>query len=128
MNRMERVASVCAALADLNRLRLLNLMRDGEVCVCYLHGALKANQPRVSRHLAYLRRAGMVAAERRGKWQYYRLSVIAEPLQRIVDAALAAVESDPQFRKDRQRVKQICCSPSRFGLPEPILPSLAVLS
>jgi ArsR family transcriptional regulator, arsenate/arsenite/antimonite-responsive transcriptional repressor len=119
MKPVQRVATIFAALADLNRLRLLNLMRDGEVCVCYLHGALKTNQPRVSRHLAYLRRSGLVKAQRRGKWQYYRLARLPSPLQRILNTALDAASADPQFKKDRHRVKQICCSPTRFGLPEP---------
>ena len=116
---MDEAASLFAALADSNRLRLLNLMRDGEVCVCFLHGALNTNQPRVSRHLAYLRRAGLVEARRDGKWQYYRLKSLPTPLQHLLDSALEALKSDPQFNRDRRRVKQICCSPSKFGLPDP---------
>lgn len=124
MNGMDDQAALFfAALADMNRLRLLNLMREGEVCVCFLHGALNVNQPRISRHLAYLRRVGLVEAQRQGKWQYYRLKPLPKPLQRVLDAALDALEVQPQFRKDKARVKQICCSPAKFGLPEPLPPS-----
>lgn len=64
------------ALADRTRLRLLNLMRTDEVCVCFFVEILKTNQPKISRHLAYLRRAGIVGARREGSWIHYR---IAEP-------------------------------------------------
>ena len=116
---MKNVALLFAALADVNRLRLLNLMREGEVCVCFLHGALNANQPRVSRHLAYLRRAGVVEARRQGKWQYYRLNPLPKPMQRVLDAALDALKTVPQLKRDQERVKKICCSPEKFGLPDP---------
>src|SRR5579864_8771836 len=61
------------ALADPTRLRLLNLIADREICVCYLVEILRISQPKVSRHLAYLRRAGIVASRREGKWMHYRL-------------------------------------------------------
>src|SRR5437762_12971220 len=61
------------ALADSTRLRLLNLMNGREVCVCYFVEILKTSQPKISRHLAYLRRAGIVAARRDGKWMHCRL-------------------------------------------------------
>src|SRR5687768_12410182 len=76
-----------AALADENRLRLLHLMREGEICVCFLQGTLKTNQPKISRHLAYLRRAGLVEARRQGKWIYYSLKKQAPNLQKILAAA-----------------------------------------
>ena len=73
------------ALADPTRLRLLNLMTSGEVCVCYFVEILGTSQPKISRHLAYLRRAGLVAARRDGKWIHYRL---VEPGDRSVAAIL----------------------------------------
>src|SRR4051794_37832610 len=73
MRRMRNLALFYSALADVNRLRLLNLMKDGELCVCFLQGVLQTNQPKVSRHLAYMRKAGLVEARREGKWMYYRL-------------------------------------------------------
>src|SRR5580704_6331650 len=63
------------ALADRTRLRLLNLIGNREICVCYFVEILGMSQPKVSRHLAYLRRAGIVAARRDGKWMHYRLSM-----------------------------------------------------
>jgi ArsR family transcriptional regulator len=56
-----------AALSDQTRLRLLNLVRQKEICVCYLQQVLNTNQPKISRHLAYLRRAGLVQTRRDGK-------------------------------------------------------------
>src|SRR5260370_27922556 len=67
------------ALADRTRLRLLNLMADGEVCVCFFVEVLGTNQPKISRHLAYLRRAGIVAARREGTWMHYRIVTPADP-------------------------------------------------
>src|SRR5450755_550786 len=61
------------ALADTTRLRLLNLIADREICVCYFVEILKTSQPKISRHLAYLRKAGIVAARREGRWMHYRL-------------------------------------------------------
>ncbi len=65
------------ALADATRLRIINLIGDQEVCVCYFVEILKTNQPKISRHLAYLRRAGIVAARREGIWMHYRISTPA---------------------------------------------------
>ena len=61
------------ALADPTRLRLIKLLADDEVCVCSCVEVLKTHQSKVSRHLAYLRRAGLVASRRDGKWIHYRL-------------------------------------------------------
>ena len=61
------------ALADKTRLRLLNLMRDEEVCVCFFTEVLGESQPKISRHLAYLRGAGIVHARRDGKWMNYSI-------------------------------------------------------
>src|SRR5215471_14154149 len=61
------------ALADPTRLRLLNLMSEQEVCVCYFTEVIRAPQPKISRHLAYLRKAGIVAARRDGKWMHYKI-------------------------------------------------------
>ena len=60
------MALLFAALSDRTRLRLLNLMDGREVCVCYFVEILGQSQPKISRHLAYLRRAGVVAARREG--------------------------------------------------------------
>jgi ArsR family transcriptional regulator, arsenate/arsenite/antimonite-responsive transcriptional repressor len=101
------------ALADRTRLRLLNLMGEDEVCVCFLVEALKLSQPKISRHLAYLRRAGIVVARRDGKWMHYRLAL---PSDAHVVGVLAAVRgwlaADPEIQSDRSRLVRLCCSPA----------------
>ena len=73
-NPLSRTATLFLALADRTRLRLLNLMRDREVCVSSFTGTLGQSQPKISRHLAYLRNAGVVEVRRDGKWMYYSIS------------------------------------------------------
>ena len=106
------------ALADRTRLRLLNLMGDDEVCVCFLVEALKLTQPKISRHLAYLRRAGIVVSRRDGKWMHYRLT---RPNNSYAAAVLTAVRDwlvyDPAMQADRGRLLRLCCSPT---LPAPL--------
>src|ERR1044071_6865498 len=100
------------ALADRTRLRLLNLMMDTEICVCFFVEVLGTNQPKISRHLAYLKRAGLVSARREGKWMHYRIAV---PADRHIAAIFAAIRewlsNDPQMRSDRSRLVRLCCSP-----------------
>ena len=106
------------ALADRTRLRLLNLMSGGEVCVCYFVELLDEPQPKISRHLAYLRRAGLVAARREGKWMHYRLTTPADSQQaRVLDCALVAASEDRQLQRDRERFERACCA---VRLPEPL--------
>lgn len=104
-----------AALADRTRLRLLNLMNGREVCVCYFVEILGQSQPKVSRHLAYLRRAGVVSARREGKWMHYS---IERPTDRgaaaIFDATLASLGSDRQMQADLVQLGKACCQPERF--------------
>src|SRR5438105_11975120 len=100
------------ALADSTRLRLLNLMNGREVCVCYFVEILKTSQPKVSRHLAYLRRAGIVAARRDGKWIHYRIVRPSDPHQaRVLDCALDTVAQDRQMIRDRSALERACCAP-----------------
>jgi ArsR family transcriptional regulator len=73
------LALLYAAFADRTRLRLLNLMNGKEVCVCYIVEILGQSQPKISRHLAYLRRAGIVAARREGKWMHHQIVVPNHP-------------------------------------------------
>lgn len=99
------------ALADPTRLRLINLLGDDEVCVCFFVEVLKTNQPKISRHLAYLRRAGVVAARREGKWIHYR---IVEPpddqAARIFREVRSWLKNDPVMQRDRARLEKICCA------------------
>ena len=114
-----------AALADPTRLRLLNLMNGREVCVCYFVEILKQGQPKISRHLAYLRRAGIVEVRREGKWAHYRIERPADPkAASVLDAALASFEDDRNMQADLVRLGKACCEPERFvtlqGAPVPI--------
>lgn len=101
------------ALADRTRLRLLNLMSDDEICVCFLVEALGMSQPKISRHLAYLRRAGIVTARRDGKWMHYRLSAPSHSRATAFPAAVRDwLAHDPEMRSDRDRLAKLCCSPT----------------
>jgi ArsR family transcriptional regulator, arsenate/arsenite/antimonite-responsive transcriptional repressor len=100
------------ALSDRTRLRLLNLMRDDEVCVCFFTEVLQAPQPTISRHLAYLRQAGVVSARREGKWMHYRVAEPANPrVARIFHEIRAWLSEEPEMRRDREQLIKVCCSP-----------------
>lgn len=100
------------ALADRTRLRLINLMGDDELCVCYFVEVINANQPKISRHLAYLRRAGLVSARRDGKWIHYR---VTEPKDEHAARVLLEVRKwlteDQEMQRDRARLVKVCCAP-----------------
>ena len=113
---MRDVVLFFAALADENRLRLLYLMKEGEICVCYLQGVLQTNQPKISRHLAYLKRAGLVEARREGKWMHYRLKKLDAGREQILSESLRHVAQMLPIKKDVQRLKQIVCCPARYGI------------
>ncbi len=99
------------ALADRTRLRVLNLLAGGDLCVCYFVELLDEAQPKISRHLAYLRRAGIVAARRDGKWIHYSLVSPADPAQaRVLASALEAIADDKQMQRDRERLERACCA------------------
>jgi ArsR family transcriptional regulator len=114
-----------AALADPTRLRLLNLMNGREVCVCYFVEILKQGQPKISRHLAYLRKAGIVSARRDGKWMHYS---IERPNEReaaeVLEATLESLKADAGMQADLKRLGRACCEPRRFvelkGAPVPL--------
>jgi ArsR family transcriptional regulator, arsenate/arsenite/antimonite-responsive transcriptional repressor len=106
------------ALADRTRLRLVNLTGDDEVCVCFLVEALKLTQPKISRHLAYLRRAGIVTARREGKWMHYRLAVPPDAHAAAIFAAVrAGMAEDREMQSDRSRLVRLWCSPT---VPPPL--------
>lgn len=112
------------ALADRTRLRLLNLMSGQEVCVCYFIEILGVPQSTISRHLAYMRRAGLVQARREGKWMHYRLAVPKNPpVQAILREVLNSFGSDREMERDRMRLNRACCAPQKFvrleGAPLP---------
>jgi ArsR family transcriptional regulator, arsenate/arsenite/antimonite-responsive transcriptional repressor len=112
------------ALADRTRLRLLNLIGADEVCVCFFVEILKTNQPKISRHLAYLRRAGVVDARRDGPWMHYRIIQPAdEAAAKVLQETMSWLANDPEMQRDRQRLVKICCAPqlpvSIQGAPRP---------
>ena len=114
------------ALGDQTRLRLLNLMGEQEICVCYFVEILDQPQPKISRHLAYLRSAGLVAARREGKWMHYR--IVMPPhlgATQILRQTLAWLKEEKAMLADRGRLDKACCSPKKIaalqGAPLPIL-------
>jgi ArsR family transcriptional regulator len=113
------------ALGDNTRLRLLNLMGDQEICVCYFVEILDQPQPKISRHLAYLRNAGIVATRREGKWMHYR--IVMPPnigAAQVLKQTLAWLRGDRAMQADRARLSKACCRPGKFatlqGAPLPI--------
>jgi Predicted transcriptional regulators len=119
-----------SALADQTRLRLLNLMGSDEVCVCFFVEVLKTNQPKISRHLAYLRRAGIVNARRDGPWMHYRINAPSDAdAAEVLKQVLAWLANDRDMQKDRQRLVKVCCAPQLpvaiKGAPRPALVNAA---
>jgi ArsR family transcriptional regulator len=119
------LALLFAALADRTRLRLLNLMNGKDVCVCYFVEILGQSQPKISRHLAYLRGAGIVAARREGKWMHYRIVTPTNAgAARILRETLAVIGQEKAMQADLARLGRACCAPQRVsaleGAPLPI--------
>lgn len=101
------LAEIYRALADETRLRILALLRDGEVCVCHLQGSLRLPQPTISRHLAYLRKSRLVEARRDGVWMHYKLAPAQSPVvQQVLESALHALTHAESTLKDSARLKQ----------------------
>jgi ArsR family transcriptional regulator len=107
------------ALGDNTRLRLLNLMGEQEICVCYFVEILGGPQPKISRHLAYLRSAGIVSARREGKWMHYR--IVMPPhigASQILRQTLDCLKEEKLMQTDRARLTKACCSPAKYTLLE----------
>jgi ArsR family transcriptional regulator len=130
---VDELESLFKALADKTRLRILALLGNNEVCVCHIHDSLGLPQPTVSRHLAYLRKSGLVAARRDGVWMHYRVSSSLSPvIQRVVTAAVDALQQLPATTQDRKQFQRsfgqlyvldtaaggTCCAP-RTQEPQP---------
>jgi ArsR family transcriptional regulator, arsenate/arsenite/antimonite-responsive transcriptional repressor len=102
-------------LGDATRLRILGLLLTGEVCVCHIYESLGISQPKASRHLAYLRRAGLVETRRDGLWVYYRLAETTDPVLRTIQQAVThALGHLPVVQRDGRRLqkKTGCCLPA----------------
>ena len=114
------------ALADSTRLRLLNLIADKEICVCYFVEILRLSQPKISRHLAYLRRAGIVGARREGRWMHYRLLNPADTaISEILRETLARLRQMPDMQSDLAKLETRCCSADSLAIlkqaPQPVV-------
>src|SRR3954469_3737731 len=95
------------ALADATRLRILGLLLTGEVCVCHIYESLRIAQPKASRHLAYLRRAGLVRTRRDGLWVHYRLAELPDPVAATVrEAVIHALGHVEAVRRDTVRLQK----------------------
>lgn len=104
------------ALGDNTRLRLLNLMGEQEVCVCYFVEILGQPQPKISRHLAYLRSAGIVSARREGKWMHYRIEMPRHiGAAQVLTTTLNWLKEDRAMQADQARLAKACCSPKKFA-------------
>ena len=104
---IDQLERVFKALGDKTRLRILALLGDNEVCVCHIHDSLGLPQPTISRHLAYLRRTGLVSARRDGVWMHYQLAASLDPLVRaVVGAAVDALTQVPTTTEDRKQFQR----------------------
>ncbi len=104
---IDQLEAIFKALADKTRLRVLALLGDNEVCVCHLHDSLGLPQPTVSRHLAYLRRSGLVSVRRDGVWMHYRVATNLDPVvQQVVRAAVNALRQMPTTNQDRKQFER----------------------
>jgi ArsR family transcriptional regulator len=117
------------ALADRTRLRIINLMGQGEICVCFFVEVLQVKQSRISRHLAYLRNAGLVKARREGKWMHYGISDVSDPdVAHVFGEVRACLGRDSEMQRDRERLLHFCRLPQTpvqlQSAPRPIRVSL----
>jgi ArsR family transcriptional regulator len=107
------ISQVLKALSDPNRLRILNLLHEQTLCVCDLENILKLNQSNLSRHLATLRHAGIVAAEKKALFTYYSRLPLPKPYGPVVDSLCATIHSDPKWESDRRRLaKRLSATPN----------------
>lgn len=108
---LPRTDTMFRAFSDRTRLRILHLLHGaGELCVCDLVRVLRVPQPRASRHLAYLRRAGLVAARKQGLWSYYQLTPARSALHAKLLECLACCSRDiPELARDSERLKRARC-------------------
>jgi ArsR family transcriptional regulator len=112
---MKELESIHRALADRSRLRIMNILHQtGELCVCDIEALLGFSQTKVSRHLAYLRGAGLVSVRRKGLWKLYSIPEPLGPMQQeVLTSTLRLLKSDRQAQRDLHRfvnrVQKGCC-------------------
>ena len=113
LKNLVALTNVYAALADPTRLRILTLLGDDEICVCHIHASLDVPQPTASRHLAYLRKSGLVEARREGSWMHYRLARLDNAVvASVVKAALHALTHTAIRSKDERRLQVALKTPT----------------
>lgn len=116
---MKQAEQIFKGLSDGNRLRILNLLMHGELCVCDIQYVLDTPQPNVSRHLIYLKNSGLVLDRREGPRIYYRIPPSSKGVQQKLIALLQEVfESDALFAEDTKKLKKTietgCCTVSEW--------------
>ncbi len=110
-NVLTEMESLFMALADKTRLRLLNLMGEDEICVCFFTEVLGESQPKISRHLAYLRNAGIVSARRDGKWMHYSIEIPQNSFaSQILQDTLEWLKAQDDMREDLRKLEIVCCA------------------
>jgi len=110
-NHLAEMENLFLALADKTRLRILNLMREDEVCVCYFTEVLGESQPKISRHLAYLRNAGIVSARREGKWMNYKIEFPENAFAAaLLGDTLRWLKSQTEMSGEYEKLARVCCS------------------
>ncbi len=110
-NRIGQVDRMFRAFSDRTRLRILHLLLPGELCVCHIVDVLELPQPKVSRHLAYLRRTGLVLARKEGLWNYYRLSAAESAFhKKLLQCLGTCFQEVPELTQDAQRLKKSIAS------------------
>jgi ArsR family transcriptional regulator len=109
---LDNMENLFLGLADKTRLRILNLIRDDEVCVWFFTEVLGESQPKISRHLAYLRNAGIVSARRDGKWIFYSITPADEPARRILLDVLDSLSATPGMRREYESLLEMYASPA----------------
>lgn len=108
---LSEMENLFTALSDQTRLRLLNLMREDEICVCFFTEALEESQPKISRHLAYLRKANLVEARREGKWMHYQIKFPEDPHAReVLYDTLEWLKSQKEMQQEYENLVEACCS------------------
>jgi ArsR family transcriptional regulator len=119
-----KVIRVYKCLCDEFRLRILNLLQDGPLCVCHLVEILDCDQVRMSKQLRYMKELGMVAGERQAQWVIYRLADPSEPLLRenlkcLQDCAGAELNFRNDLKMRREIMKRLRSEPT--GCAEALL-------
>jgi ArsR family transcriptional regulator len=130
---LNELENLFLALADKTRLRLLNLMAKDEICVCFLVETLGESQPKISRHLAYLRNSGLVTARREGKWMHYGIRWPKNELAaEVLSGTLRWLGEQKNMQGDSKKLSDVCCSPQALvtlaRAPKPAIFSDALIA